>query len=281
MGMGPRLKEARAAKKWSQKQLAVESGLDGLKGQKVITNIERFDYKTSEYAPEFARALGVTLEWLMTGEGQKYPYTAEDKQLLDAFLQMPDQTKLAIKMLINSSGQADPNSPAINLNIAPEPKRAKQIAHYFLHLDEKNDGGGISNLKLQKLVYYAQGYYSAIFNKPLFKEDIFAWQHGPVIPDLYHAFKKFGSDNLQTPDDFDPSSITKEESSLIYDIYDEFGQFAAWKLRDMTHQEPPWKDHSSSDKPIPFEEITSYFKEQLDANPLKYHHTRSIAQKPI
>ena len=63
------------------------------------------------------------------------------------------------------------------------------IAKYFLYLDNTNEGDGVSNLKLQKLVYYAQGYYSAIFDNPLFSNEISAWTHGPVISDLYHEYK--------------------------------------------------------------------------------------------
>ncbi len=64
------------------------------------------------------------------------------------------------------------------------------VAEYFLSLADEEAGDFLSNLKLQKLVYYAQGFHLALFNRPLFMAAIHAWQHGPVVPELYHAYKK-------------------------------------------------------------------------------------------
>jgi uncharacterized phage-associated protein len=62
-----------------------------------------------------------------------------------------------------------------------------EIAKYFLVQVEEELGDSISNLKLQKLVYYAQGFNLALFDgNPLFDEEIQAWTHGPVVPALYH-----------------------------------------------------------------------------------------------
>ena len=59
------------------------------------------------------------------------------------------------------------------------------VARYILSRQDQNAGDTISNMKLQKLVYYAQGFALAITGKPLFQEDIEAWEHGPVAPALY------------------------------------------------------------------------------------------------
>jgi uncharacterized phage-associated protein len=141
------------------------------------------------------------------------------------------------------------------------------IAKYFLTLADPEAGDLISNLKLQKLVYYAQGFYLAINETPLFDEPIEAWQHGPVVADLYHEYCKFGGESIPCPDDFDPASIDPEVSDLLDETYDVFGQFSAWKLRNMTHAEPPWKDNFVQGKSsviIPTEEMMAYFKTQLN-----------------
>ncbi len=65
-----------------------------------------------------------------------------------------------------------------------------EIADYFIWL-ANNTGSFISNLKLQKLVYYAQAWYLAIHDQPLFNEEFEAWIHGPVIPVLYQKYKTF------------------------------------------------------------------------------------------
>ena len=62
------------------------------------------------------------------------------------------------------------------------------VAKYFLSLSDDSSGDYISNLKLQKLLYYAQGFHLAIFNKPLFNEPIEAWAHGPVVGSSYRKY---------------------------------------------------------------------------------------------
>ncbi len=63
------------------------------------------------------------------------------------------------------------------------------VAQYFLAKADEDAGDLMSNLKLQKLMYYAQGFSLALCNKPLFPERIEAWIHGPVISALYHEYK--------------------------------------------------------------------------------------------
>ena len=62
-------------------------------------------------------------------------------------------------------------------------------AKYFLAQVSEDAGDLISNLKLQKLLYYAQGFHLALYDQPLFPEAIEAWTHGPVVPDLYRHYK--------------------------------------------------------------------------------------------
>lgn len=120
-------------------------------------------------------------------------------------------------------------------------KTCYEVADYFLSLVDEDAGDTISNMKLQKLVYYAQGFHLAIYGEPLFKERIEAWDHGPVIPDLYHRFKEYGSNTISKPDYIDFSKYSPEEKELLDEIWSVFGQYSAWKLRNMTHVEPPWR----------------------------------------
>ncbi|MDR0942290.1 MAG: DUF4065 domain-containing protein [Holosporales bacterium] len=120
------------------------------------------------------------------------------------------------------------------------------VANYFLALTKSNefdvrDGEeGISNLKLQKLCYYAQGFWLALKGECLFNEDIEAWQHGPAIFKLYEKYKEYKSNPIPASSDFDIDSIPKEIASFLNEIYQEYGQYSAWKLRAMTHRESPW-----------------------------------------
>lgn len=119
---------------------------------------------------------------------------------------------------------------------------AKDIANYFLSQVCEECGDSISNLKLQKLVYYAQGFYLALHGKPLFKDEIRAWQHGPVVPLLYRKYSSYEANPIPRPKKVDLSIFTKAIRDFLDEVYNVFGQFSAWKLRDMTHSEPPWKN---------------------------------------
>lgn len=119
---------------------------------------------------------------------------------------------------------------------------AKDVARYFLAQSDKAEGELISNLKLQKLLYYAQGVHLAIHDQPLFPEAIVAWDHGPVVECVYHEYKKHRDGAIPRPTDVDFGVYTPEERETLDEVYQVFGQFSAWKLRNMTHDEPPWKD---------------------------------------
>ena len=76
--------------------------------------------------------------------------------------------------------------------------RCRPTTSWFLDPDEYQDEN-ISNLKLQKLCYYAQGLCLAGFTTgALFDEDIVAWQHGPVIRELWDTYRVNGL--LHQPD---------------------------------------------------------------------------------
>lgn len=62
----------------------------------------------------------------------------------------------------------------------------QHIVNYFLSDTNDRDDSDISNLKLQKLIYYAQAFHLAIYELPFFDEDFEALTHGPVCPEIYH-----------------------------------------------------------------------------------------------
>jgi len=116
------------------------------------------------------------------------------------------------------------------------------VAKFFIALVDEDSGDSISNLKLQKLVYYAQGFHLAMYGEPLFPERIFAWAHGPVVKELYHAYKQFGAKPIDLNQDFDAGIYDEGLQDFLAEVNTVYGQFTASKLRNMTHNEPPWKD---------------------------------------
>ncbi|MDP9363220.1 MAG: DUF4065 domain-containing protein [Chloroflexota bacterium] len=144
------------------------------------------------------------------------------------------------------------------------PSTAADVANYFIwraNADEEY-GENITNLKLQKLVYYAQGFHLAWYGEPLFPEPIEAWAHGPVVRPLYFEYQRHGANPLQTPEGFDPGTIDERTRQLLEEVYQVYGQYSAWALRNLTHEEAPWKD-TPRNAAIPHEAMRTFFADQL------------------
>lgn len=142
-----------------------------------------------------------------------------------------------------------------------------QVAEWFLAhnriMEVEYGAEKISNPKLQKLLYYAQGSFLAVTGSPLFDDEIVAWWNGPVVEIVYDKYKKYRSDGIPFEDDFDIETFSKEENELLTQVYDEFGQwqFVAWKLRNMICAEAPWRDTPQT-QVIPQSAIKAYFEKE-------------------
>lgn len=139
---------------------------------------------------------------------------------------------------------------------------ALQIAEWFLNYNRmqmnEEDAEYITNLKLQKLLYYAQGCYLALTDKPLFKEDILAWEHGPVVNEVYQKYKINGARGIQYDGKF-CENIDEQTQNILKQVYEVFGSYSAWALRNKTRQEAPWQNTIRNDI-IDLGLIKEYFK---------------------
>lgn len=147
---------------------------------------------------------------------------------------------------------------------------ASDVAKWFLQRNfvqmEAEDAEYISNLKLQKLLYYAQGVYVAVTGRCLFDDNIVAWEHGPVVIDVYHEYANYGASGIEYDKDNPPKeSYTEEEMDILEKVYQYFGQYSAWKLRNMTHEERPWKI-TPRNQIIALSVIRDFFREEYVAN---------------
>ncbi|MBS9384424.1 MAG: DUF4065 domain-containing protein [Dolichospermum sp. BR01] len=125
-----------------------------------------------------------------------------------------------------------------------------------------------SPMKLQKLCYYAQGYALAE-EKELFPENFQAWQHGPVIYDLYYKYKQY----KWHPIDEDVSEPDEIDYEYLQDIVSAYGRYDGAALSTMTHRERPWLDArgdldelEGSNALITKESLRDYFAYKLKAN---------------
>ena len=97
------------------------------------------------------------------------------------------QTQLAI----------DEFAPNCIMKLMPAPYKTAAVANWFLER-AKRDGVRLDPMKLQKLIYFAHGWYLALADRPLIDEHIQAWDYGPVVPSIYHEFKRFGPKSIES-----------------------------------------------------------------------------------
>ncbi|MBM7624796.1 Panacea domain-containing protein [Sporohalobacter salinus] len=122
----------------------------------------------------------------------------------------------------------------------------EDIANYFIARANVT-GDLITNLKLQKLVYYAQAWHWTIYDEKLFEGKFEAWVHGPVLRSLYNEYKQFGWKPIEK-DDLDRDALSKiraklgqEKVDFMEEVVEEYFGLSAYELERLTHVEDPWK----------------------------------------
>lgn len=93
----------------------------------------------------------------------------------------------------------------------------------------------LSNLKLNKLVYFAYVEHLRDTGERLFEDPIKAWRYGPVEPAVYRAFKDFGRDRVDTVGEV--AVPGPSVCSLIDRVAEEYGVLAAFDLVSLSHRE--------------------------------------------
>lgn len=154
-------------------------------------------------------------------------------------------------------------------------RTAYEVAQFFLHHAYDGERDQISHLKLQKLLYYAQGYSLAISNKLMFNEPIECWPHGPVVKSIYHCYKKHGGKPIPAVTHFNTKAFSDEDIEVLKFVAKEYGQYSAWKLRDMTHCEDPWKTSFSKKLVIiSTDSIQQYFSSKVKSDNFNFSLSR-------
>ncbi|OZC02408.1 Panacea domain-containing protein [Rubricoccus marinus] len=139
---------------------------------------------------------------------------------------------------------------------------ASDIARYFIWRTEPEEGDVMTNLKLQKLLYYSQGLHLALREEPLFEDPIEAWQYGPVVPDVYHEYKQYGRGAIPEPEGFDLTDYDADVQEVLDEVFSVYGQYTATALMKFTHNEAPWKETERS-AVITRDSIKAYFDTQV------------------
>jgi uncharacterized phage-associated protein len=162
-------------------------------------------------------------------------------------------------------------------------------ARYFI-VKAYEDGkeAKMTNMKVQKLLYYSQSLYLALYDEPLFKEEIQAWRYGPVCPPAYRFYSEFEANQLPIPDPEELSQIPDETKNVLAEVWEYFGGYHAYLLSDMTHLEFPWKkarrglpSEARSTEPILLEDLKELGQQKLDEIERDHPFYESIMSKVL
>ena len=132
-------------------------------------------------------------------------------------------------------------------------------ARYLIFLSYGRKKYSLTLLKLQKLLYLAQGWSYVWDNRPAFVDDFCAWQYGPVNERVYETFKKYGRSEIS---EMEGRSRIADESvrETLEAIWLEYGKLTAYDLVELTHSQTPWKNAYSNGLRITNKSIQTYFQ---------------------
>ncbi len=146
---------------------------------------------------------------------------------------------------------------------------ALDVAAWFLNELDRKAGDSVTNLKLQKLVYYAQAWAMALLGRPLFAEKVEAWAHGPVVDVVYQEYKQHGYGSL--PRARRRPRFAPEERTVLEDVLAVYGEHSAKFLEALTHSETPWEKAwggrpptSRSRREIPLSHMRDFYLQLYD-----------------
>jgi uncharacterized phage-associated protein len=119
------------------------------------------------------------------------------------------------------------------------------VANHIITL-ANNENESVSPMKLLKLTYIAHGWSLGLRKKPLFIDEIQAWQYGPVIPSVYEAYKQYRNSSIPAP--LIPNGLAvvpklgHKDSELIKAVWNAYKHLTALALSALTHEAgTPWE----------------------------------------
>ncbi len=137
------------------------------------------------------------------------------------------------------------------------------VANELLGL-ARDENRGLTPLKLVKLVYLCEGWSLALRDKSIIREEVEAWQYGPVVPELYAKIRKFKAAPVSHVESGD-GAASDDQKELITSVYNAYKHLTGMQLSDLTHQPgTPWSqvwDNNNRKQVIPTSIIQDHFKE--------------------
>jgi uncharacterized phage-associated protein len=116
----------------------------------------------------------------------------------------------------------------------------KLVAEYILKLAQSQNNA-LTPMQVLKLVYISHGWQLGLYGRPLVNEAIEAWPYGPVIPSVYHQYKRFGSNFINAVPTELPTGFDQSEVSTLTQVFKGYGKRSGISLSSLTHEPgSPW-----------------------------------------
>jgi len=143
--------------------------------------------------------------------------------------------------------------------------KALDVAKYFIELANEESEHDLTNLKLQKLLYYAQGKHLIANGDILFDDAVEAWRYGPVVNEVYHALKQCGQFPVTVFDiEIEHAPLGEEAKRSVEDVWERIGKvYSGGYLVDKTHADgAPWQRfyREGENVEIPNDTIAAYLR---------------------
>lgn len=154
--------------------------------------------------------------------------------------------------------------------------KVMDVAQFIINYSVENDIS-ITNLKLQKLLYYVQAAFLVEKDQSCFEECIMNWKHGPVVSEVYDEFKNYASNSIDYLDHYTTVEVTKDfkletkinkyienpveecDRNIISGVIKAYRSVDPWQMVKRTHEENPWRIDSERNGEITNESIKKYF----------------------
>ncbi len=121
-----------------------------------------------------------------------------------------------------------------------DPQSSVLVARQILWLAYKR-GKILTPMQLLKLVYISHGWMLALYDRSLFREPVEAWRYGPVEPNVYNAFKKFGGNQITEPLKDYSDHFDEYELDVMKQVVDAYSDYTGLQLSGLTHKDgSPW-----------------------------------------
>ncbi|PSR18173.1 hypothetical protein C8255_08870 [filamentous cyanobacterium CCP3] len=141
---------------------------------------------------------------------------------------------------------------------------ALDVAWFFVLKGQKDPS--VTQLKIQKLVYYAQAWSVVFRGQPLFDEAVEAWSNGPAVRSVWKEFNCYGKESVPLPQGSSLSVLPPDQIQLLEMVWEKYGSFSATELWALSHSEAPWIEargdipvHEKSQSEITADSMKSYY----------------------